>query len=118
MVRSPTKQVARGNTRGKLDGKNFVVAKKAPFVPNAVMAFSACTSCVFTPPPTSLVSPGLGLGLGLRLGNGPSPNKGWVRVRVGLGLGSGLGNGWVRVRDKAKVRVKHRSQPKHRLGYG
>jgi hypothetical protein len=32
--------------RGKLDGKNFVVAKKAQFVPNAVMAFSACTSCV------------------------------------------------------------------------
>ena len=48
VVRSPTKQLARGSYNGKvapkLDGKNFVVASKSPFVPNVVHAFAACTS--------------------------------------------------------------------------
>jgi len=42
VVRSPTGKVARGNFRGKLNSEDFVIAKKAGFVRNAVMAFAAC----------------------------------------------------------------------------
>jgi len=42
VVRSPTGKLARGNYRGKLDGDDFVIAKKAGFVRNTVMAFASC----------------------------------------------------------------------------
>ncbi|KAK3260133.1 hypothetical protein CYMTET_30894 [Cymbomonas tetramitiformis] len=41
IVRSKSGKVARGNVRGKIGG-DFVIAKRAAFVPNAVLAFAAC----------------------------------------------------------------------------
>merc|ERR1712046_406490 len=42
IVKSKSGRTARGNERGSIGG-DFVIAKKAPFVPNAVLAFAACT---------------------------------------------------------------------------